>query len=323
MVTAMEELISTYHELNGSNVDELAELPTPLEFMQYVRRGRPFVIRGAVSEWPAMQWTVEYLENEMKGCRVQIAMTPSGNADAAVVNHTDNQTYFVKPLERDEPFTDFIRDIRAQEFSDAKEISHVKYSQAQNDNLRGEYEQLYKDVDKDIPWAKIAFGGREPDAINLWIGNSRSVTALHKDNYENIYCQIIGSKNFVLLSPLETACVNEKMLPCATYALDASSTWQLSIEQETVPFAVWNPDKPNEQQTRFTHLSRPLRVDLNPGDLLYLPTLWYHKVSQTCSNQGICCAVNYWYDMDFEGTFYTSNGFARKIATIINSETTT
>lgn len=78
MVTAMDELISTYHELNGNNIDELAELPTPLEFMQYVRRGRPFVIRGAVSEWPAMQWTVEYLENEMKGGRVQIAMTPSG-----------------------------------------------------------------------------------------------------------------------------------------------------------------------------------------------------------------------------------------------------
>ena len=93
----------------------------------------------------------------------------------------------------------------------------------ENDNLRGEYVNLYKDVDQDISWAKIAFGGQEPDAINLWIGNSRSVTALHKDNYENIYCQIIGSKHFVLLSPLETACVNERMLPCATYALNASS----------------------------------------------------------------------------------------------------
>lgn len=78
MHVAMEELISTYHELNGSHVDELAELPTPLEFMQYVRRGRPFVVRGAVSEWPAMQWTIQYLESEMKGSRVQIAMTPSG-----------------------------------------------------------------------------------------------------------------------------------------------------------------------------------------------------------------------------------------------------
>lgn len=102
----------------------------------------------------------------------------------------------------------------------------------ENDNLRGEYRQLYKDVDKDIPWAKIAFGGKEPDAINLWIGNSRSVTALHKDNYENIYCQIIGSKHFVLLSPTEIACVNEKTLPCATYALDASSvSHSFSLQQ--------------------------------------------------------------------------------------------
>lgn len=62
--------------------------------------------------------------------RIVAGLTITSNADAAVVNHTDNQTYFVKPLERDEPFTDFIRDIRAQEFSDAKEISHVKYSQA-------------------------------------------------------------------------------------------------------------------------------------------------------------------------------------------------
>ena len=93
----------------------------------------------------------------------------------------------------------------------------------ENDNLRGEYSQLYADVGKDIPWAKIAFGGQEPDAINLWIGNSRSVTALHRDNYENIYCQIIGTKHFVLVAPAEMACVNEKMLPCANYVLDASS----------------------------------------------------------------------------------------------------
>lgn len=57
-------------------------------------------------------------------------LTITSNADAAVVNHNDNQTYFVKPLERDESFTDFVRDIRAQEFSDPKETSHVKYSQA-------------------------------------------------------------------------------------------------------------------------------------------------------------------------------------------------
>jgi peptidyl-lysine (3S)-dioxygenase / protease len=94
--------------------------------------------------------------------------------------------------------------------------------------LRGEYLELYKDVAKDITWARIALG-QEPDAINLWIGNSRSVTALHKDNYENLYCQVVGSKNFVLLPPVEMACVNEKQLACATYAVDDLSVSMLQL----------------------------------------------------------------------------------------------
>lgn len=91
---------------------------------------------------------------------------------------------------------------------------------------------MYKDVAKDIPWARIALG-QEPDAINLWIGNSRSVTALHKDNYENLYCQVIGSKHFVLLPPVEMACVNEKQLPSATYAVDNLSVSMLRFSMHT------------------------------------------------------------------------------------------
>lgn len=95
--------------------------------------------------------------------------------------------------------------------------------------MRGEYSPLYEDVDKDIPWARIAFGVDNPDAINLWIGNSKSVTALHRDNYENIYCQMVGSKHFTLIPPTETACVNEQMMPCATYNLDASSVSNFTL----------------------------------------------------------------------------------------------
>jgi jumonji domain-containing protein 7 len=89
---------------------------------------------------------------------------------------------------------------------------------AENDNLREEYAALYADVEANISWARIALQA-DPDAINLWIGNSCSVTALHRDNYENVYCQIIGSKRFVLLPPIAMPCVNEKMLRPATYAV--------------------------------------------------------------------------------------------------------
>lgn len=56
-----------------------------------------------------------------------------------------------------------------------------------------------------------------------------------------------------------------------------------------------------------------MRVTLNPGDMLYLPALWYHKVTQSCSPEGICVAVNYWYDLDFSGSFWAMAGFTRGV----------
>lgn len=37
-------------------------------------------------------------------------------------------------------------------------------------------------------------------------------------------------------------------------------------------------------------------VTVKKGEVLYLPSLWYHHVQQT---QG-CIAVNYWYDMKYD-----------------------
>lgn len=127
-------------------------------------------------------------------------------------------------------------------------------------------------MEADIRWASIALGQKGPDAINLWIGNSQSTTALHRDNYENIYCQIVGVKNFVILPPVETACVNEQCLPEATY----NSSLEIVPDSPTnrVPCAMWDPDEPRENVTRYTSLSKPLRVRLDPGDMFYLPATW-------------------------------------------------
>ena len=64
---------------------------------------------------------------------------------------------------------------------------------------------------------------------------------------------------------------------------------------DKVPFATWDPDFPEENGPEYSQYATPIRVTLGEGDMLYLPALWYHKVLQSCSEEGICCAVNYWY----------------------------
>lgn len=145
----------------------------------------------------------------------------------------------------------------------------------ENDNLRNEYSPLFSDTEKDIPWARIALQ-QHPEAINLWIGNSHSVTALHKDNYENIYVQVLGKKHFVLLPPLAYACVVERELIPASYvrASDGSGRLEISREEgDTVPFATWDPDG-GGAESQYEKYVKPMRFVLNSGDMLYLPALW-------------------------------------------------
>lgn len=73
------DLISTYHELNAPIVDELYEEPSALEFMRYVAKNRPFVVRGGAKSWKACEaWNAEYLAKVMKDEDVQVAITPYG-----------------------------------------------------------------------------------------------------------------------------------------------------------------------------------------------------------------------------------------------------
>ena len=69
----------------------------------------------------------------------------------------------------------------------------------------------------------------------------------------------------MLLAPVETACINEQFLPSATYAADMSLNADDPPAQ--VPCGLWDPDMPEENTTRLSSLSRPIRVRLDPGDM--------------------------------------------------------
>ena len=81
---ATADMLTTYHELNG-DIHVLYEEPSPLDFMRYVAKNRPLVVRQGCSKWGAVRkWNVDYLQKIMKNTPVKVAVTPHGLVRLAV-----------------------------------------------------------------------------------------------------------------------------------------------------------------------------------------------------------------------------------------------
>ena len=76
----------------------------------------------------------------------------------------------------------------------------------------------------------------------------------------------------------------------------ASTTW--------IPV---DPDHPDVESYPLAAHIAPITVTLQAGDALYLPALWYHKVTQTPDPEtGLLISINHWYEMDFATPYFTS-----------------
>ncbi|PNS17599.1 Lysine-specific demethylase 8 [Sphaceloma murrayae] len=309
---ALIDLLDSYNSFNAACVDVLQEEPSPLEFMRYVALNRPFVVRLGAREWTASQaWSAAYLTRVMRDQRVQVATTPFGNADAVLKDPITCQKIFVEPLEQYEPFDQVLQYIVAHGRGDI--YGPVKYLQTQNDNLREEYAPLFDDVPRSIPFARIALQ-KDPDAVNFWLGNQTSVTALHKDNYQNVYAQIRGRKHFILLPPVAAPAAAEAALGLARYEQhrpdgtgeDFGLRAVLVQPEESVPVPTWNPFTDKIPPNDFGKHIVPLHVTLHEGDMMYLPAMWYHAVRQSTGDEGFSCSVNYWLVATFGRYGYLS-----------------
>lgn len=79
---AFVELITSFNDLNAATVEELAEEPSPLEFMRFVSRNTPFVVRHGAANWIAVQqWSPVSLKSALSGQAVNVAVTPQGYVD--------------------------------------------------------------------------------------------------------------------------------------------------------------------------------------------------------------------------------------------------
>ncbi|CAE6464459.1 unnamed protein product [Rhizoctonia solani] len=319
-------LAQDYRDLNGTNVEVWTHTPSPIEFARIVNVARPVLFRNTpnANELPALtKWTDDRIVTVMGNRKLSIAVTPNGRADAL---HTlpNGTRYFVEPHTEPMTMQELFQAIKKSE-QDAS--SEVYYLQSQNGNMysAADFEsgsdhasnselcpELLSDVPREIPWASEALG-RTPDAVNIWIGGSRSVTSVHSDPYENIYSVIRGSKHFTLLPPTEGYTLCEQRVPHAKYVRPTPSS---PLEIEPIPDSTvrWAEVDPTVSSIPNTEVGTPLRVTVRAGDALYLPAGWWHHVAQSGDiESGICIAVNWWYDVEMRGMTWTWMSFLRRM----------
>jgi hypothetical protein len=116
-------------------------------------------------------------------------------------------------------------------------------------------------------------------APRIWLGTASNVSC-HYDTLDNLACVVAGRRRFTLYPP-------ELIGDLYVGPIDATMAGQpVSLAaSESAEFG---------RYPRFEAIrQKAVVVELEPGDALYLPKLWWHQVEATGALNGL---VNYWWD---------------------------
>ena len=288
----LKALTAETHELCGSVVERLPA-PTPLQFLRrFVATNTPCIVTGASADWPCFQrWaSAEALERSAGGdSLVTVSLTPTGRADAVAIDEKDGERVFALPCEERWPLSRVLEALRSPD------AATVPYVSAQDGSLTRDFPSLLDDVPASVPFAE---GLGPAEAVNFWLGDSRSQTTFHADPYENLYAVVAGEKRFLLLPPADAHRLYLTEHPVARYARSEDGRW--TLERQQAPPVAWSPIDPFPTDREAAEAAfplywsgpPPLEVLLKPGEILYLPSGWWHHVSQS----DFTVAVNWWHD---------------------------
>jgi hypothetical protein len=113
----------------------------------------------------------------------------------------------------------------------------------------------------------------------IWLGHASNVSC-HYDTVDNLACVVAGKRRFTLYAP---------ELIGSLYAGPIDHT----LAGPPVSLAA-SEARDDVRYPKFSAVSdQALVAELEPGDALYLPKLWWHGVEATAPFN---CLVNYWWD---------------------------
>ena len=260
----MLDELAPAEEISGSGLTSLPDSVTSA--------GRPIVLRGAVSGWPLVgaghesdEAAVAYLGRFYAGRPITTIVAPP----------TERGRFSYRP------------DSKAMNFERASG-SLTAVLEALLDQRTAEAPLTIAMQAISAPYVLPGLQEENPNPLvpptvgaRLWIGN-RATVAPHFDVSENLACVVAGRRRFVLFPPEQTA----NLYP-----------GPLDVTPASVPISMVPLDEPD--LARFPRyreaLDAAVVAELEPGDAVYIPYLWWHGV-QSLAPFNIL--VNYWWNRD-------------------------
>jgi hypothetical protein len=273
-------------------VRELSTLDAAAIKSEVISAGRPAVLRGLVSAWPAVDAgrrspvaLAEYLQRFDNGSAVDAILSPPEVEGRIFYDDTMSGFNFVRNRL---PITAIAQQVlRYSAFPRAPAVA--AQSALIRDCLPG------FSAENRLSFLEAAVLPR------IWLGNAIT-TPTHLDEWNNIGCVVGGRRRFTLFPP-------EQIGNLYIGPLDFAPTGApMSLVRLHAPDFVRFP--------RFREaLAAAQTAELAPGDAIYIPPLWWHHVE---SLDAFNVLVNYWWRASQDAVTATETTLDSLIHTMLN-----
>ncbi|MDM4766823.1 cupin-like domain-containing protein [Pelomonas sp. SE-A7] len=232
------------------------------------QRAQPVLLKGLVKEWPAVQagrasvlGICDYLHRFDRGNEVIATKTRAAARGVMGYNEGLSDFAFVKARMGLGEFMSHLQTYLTVEGAPSIAAQCAKVSEIIPGFLD---ENLLQALPGVIP--------------NFWLGNALTVP-VHHDHPYNLACVVAGRRRFTLFAPEQVG--NLYIGP-------------LEHTPSGAPISVVHPKDPDfERYPRYREaLANAQVAEMEPGDALYLPPLWFHQVEAL---EKVNLLVNYWW----------------------------
>lgn len=253
--------------LTGQAFDALESSPSDVFKMASVW-AQPMVIRQLVTGWPAVKAA---LEGDHQFVDYLLAFDDNRTVDALRLPHKENGRVF------------YNQDMTGFNFSRTRLPFRDALSTLLDLNQHKSPETLYvgsTTLNTCLPGflSQNSLGQADVNPLaTLWIGNKSRIAA-HYDVPDNVICVVSGKRRVTLFPPEQV----ENLYVGPLHVTPAGQAISLVDFHE--------PDF--ERFPKFkTAIKHAIVVDLMPGDVLYIPLMWWHHIE---GQESLNTLVNFW-----------------------------